>query len=232
LTELSHSIYAYTSFGGYPKWSKEQQSLVEYGIARFVEGRTPVNINRSVQVDEPLALVAIVRYFESQHLTLGCHIRATLQDNRESVLLAITKLMQGRRDLNQVFQFREPTPGWADYTAKIVTRISSGNYVDFDVIREGSVLRPIGLAVYAKTPEAVECWLQGGGAGWCIPEDSMGPELMAWLRLDDGSDDGRFLLLIIQAKCPLIGNIDTLSAEATADAIRSLIPSKFFASLV
>jgi hypothetical protein len=50
---------------------------------------------------------------------------------------------------------------------------------------------------------------------------------MAWLRLDDGSDDGRFLLLVIQAKCYLTRNIDTLSAGATAHATWSLIPAIF-----
>jgi hypothetical protein len=51
-------------------WYYERQSLVEYGIARFVVNPTTVNIPVLVQVDEPLALVAITRYFESHYLTL------------------------------------------------------------------------------------------------------------------------------------------------------------------
>jgi hypothetical protein len=214
-------------------WYYERQSLVEYGIARFV-GNTPTSDDETpVQVDEPLALVALVRYFESRHLTLERHIRATMQDNKglafeESVLLAITKLLRGGRKLNQVFEFYKTTPDWSNHTAKVVTRMPSGDCVDFGIIGHDSVFPSTGLAFYARTPKAVKGWLEGGGAGWCIPGNSMGPDLMAWLRLDDG----RFLLLVIQAKCHLTGNINTLSAEVTADAIRSLMPSKFFTSLV
>jgi hypothetical protein len=148
-------------------------ALHSYGIARFVG---EVDTSAVVQVDEPLALVAIVRYFESQHLTLDRHIRATLQEVQgrgfeQSVLLAITKLLRGGRKLNEVFQFYETTPDWADCTAKIVARMPSGDCVDFGIIGEDSVS--------PSTPEAVGCWLQGG-TGWCIPGNSMGPDLMAW----------------------------------------------------
>lgn len=54
----------------------------------------------------------------------------------------------------------------------------------------------------------------------------MGPDLMTWLRLDDG----KYLLLIIQAKCHFSGNKDTVTADVAAKAIRSLIPDNFFAS--
>lgn len=55
-------------------WFLERESLVEYGLARF--------IGNEVTVEEPLALVSIVRYFESRHLTLSGNIRKRLQDDQ------------------------------------------------------------------------------------------------------------------------------------------------------
>jgi hypothetical protein len=186
------------TLGAFPMWHDERKHLVEYGIARFMEGPIPVMAMTPVRIDEPLALVAIVCYFETQHLTLERHIRATLQSNKgkgfeQAVLLAITKLLRGGTKLNQVLEFDEPAPEWADWTAKIVTRVSSGDYVDFAILGRDSVVPSTGLAFYAETPGAVKCWLQGAGTDWCVPGDSMGPDLMAWLRLDDGSDGGKFL---------------------------------------
>ncbi|CAG8719929.1 11572_t:CDS:2, partial [Acaulospora colombiana] len=83
------------------------------------------------------------------------------------------------------------------------------------------------VSLSAKGPQEVKKWIENGNAGWCIPGESMGPDLMTWLHLSNG----KYLLLVIQAKCHFSGNKDTITAEATADAIRSLIPDKFFASL-
>jgi len=73
----------------------------------------------------------------------------------------------------------------------------------------------------------VESWIKSMHTGWCIPSKNMGPDLMTWLRLSDG----RLLLVIFQAKCYLTGNLHTLAADVTADAIRSLIPARFFSNL-
>jgi hypothetical protein len=226
LEVLADSIYTYMTRGYYPMWYLKHESLVEYGLARF--------IGSNVAVEEPLALVSIVRYFESQHLTLSGNIRKRLQNDKgtafeELVLLAITKLLRDGRRLKDVFQFHNQTPGWACCTARVVTRTSSGDFKDFDIVDGRQPLLPShGVAVYAKGPDDVKRWLESGQAGWCLPGTLMGPDLMAWLRLSNG----KALLLVIQAKCYFTGNKDTVSAEVTAKAIQSLIPRNFFASLV
>ena len=64
---------------------------------------------------------------------------------------------------------------------------------------------------------AVTCWLKDGQAGWCIPGNMMGPDLMARLLIN-----GKRVLMVIQAKCRTTGNKDkTMSANATAEAIIS-----------
>jgi len=206
-------------------WFSEREKLVEYGLARF--------IGDNVAVEEPLALVSIVRYFESRHLTLSGNIRKRLQDDKgtafeELVLLAVTKLLRDGQRLKDVFKFHNQTPSWARCTAQIVTRTSSGDFEEFDIVDGRPLLPSRGVAFYAKGPDDVKRWLESGQTGWCLPGTLMGPDLMAWLRLSNG----KALLLVIQAKCHFTGNKDTLSAENTADAIQSLIPSTFFASLV
>lgn len=52
----------YVSRGNYPIWYNDRQELVEYGIARFMgKGK--------VTVEEPMALVGIMRFFEEEGLT-------------------------------------------------------------------------------------------------------------------------------------------------------------------
>jgi len=80
-------------------WWTDQEPLVEYGIARFVrEGE-----RWKITIEEPLALISIMRYFESNSHTLESHVRSRLQGAQgialeEAVLLAMTRLLQNQRD--------------------------------------------------------------------------------------------------------------------------------------
>lgn len=207
-------------------WFAERQDLVECGLARFM-GEGP-----NVIVEEPMALMSILRYFQKEGLTLDDDIRERMQYAKghafeEAVLLSCTRLFRRGARLDQVFQFRGETPAWARQSASIVTRMDGETKV-FDIPNGDPVVPSAGIAFYAKDPKDVENWIKSMRAGWCLPGNNMGPDLMAWLRLDDG----RLLLLLIQAKCYLTGNIDTVAAEVTAKAIRSLIPGRFFSALV
>jgi hypothetical protein len=226
LQELSNSIYSYLTRGEYPMWQLKWETLVEYGLARFIQ------MDKAI-VDEPLALISIVRYFERKDLTLSSNIRWVMQENKgkafeDLLLLAITKLLRDERPLMECFQFHPPIPDWAFCTAQIVARGSSGGFEPFDTLDGKLSVASHGIAFSAKTPAQVKGWLEHSQAGWCIPGHLMGPDLMVRLRLSNG----KVLLLVIQAKCFFTGNQHTVSAETTAKAIRSLIPSQFFASLV
>ena len=61
-------------------------------------------------------------------------------------------------------------------------------------------------------------------AAWCIPGNLMGPYLMARSQLSNG----RTLLLAVQAKCHISGNLNTVSSHVFASAIQSLVPKQFF----
>jgi len=229
LDELAHSIYSFIMRGEPPMWRSEQESLVEYGVARFArEGEGEA---LKVMIEEPLALISIVRHFESKCRTLEGHFRRPLQQNQgiafeEAVLFAMTKLLQNQRPLSSMFDFYGESPSWAGQTAQIVAQKSSGDFEAF-TIDEPRNTRPT-FAYSAKGPEEVQCWLESSENGWCIPGIQMGPNLMARLRLSDGT----FLLLVIQAKCRTTGTNDYTKPDVSAEAIRSLIPSRFFHSLV
>ena len=176
-------------------------------------------------------LLSIIHYFETNFHTLEHSILGRFQDDQgtaleEAVLLGLTRLLQNERQLGDIFEFYGELPPWANCKAQIVAQNPSGGYEAFSIDRP--VIPTAIFACSAETPEEVTRWLQSGETGWCIPGRLMGPDLMARLRLSDGN----FLLLVVQAKYRSTGNIDTISANVAAHAIRSLDPKEFFGSLV
>jgi hypothetical protein len=129
--------------------------------------------------------------------------------------------------MTTIFRFEHPIPPWAHCSAQIVTRNSSGDFVDFDIITEQSVSPSASVAFHAEKPEDVEAWLESGQTGWCIPGPLMGPDLIARIRLSTGE----FILLVIQAKCHT-SKRGTLTPDTAAKAIRSLHPDNLFAGTV
>ncbi|KAF8238002.1 hypothetical protein L208DRAFT_416279 [Tricholoma matsutake] len=207
-------------------WYAERQDLIKFGLARFM-GEGP-----DIIVEEPLALMSVLRYFETEGLTPDKFIRDRMQVNKgvafeEAVLLACTRLFRQGARLDQVFRFHGETPPWARQSASIVTRGNGDTLQDFDIPNGDPVVPSNGIAFIADDPEDVKKWIKSMHTGWCLPGQNAGPDLMAWLRLSDG----RLLLLLFQAKCYLTGNLDTIAAAVLAKAIRSLIPNEIFSCL-
>lgn len=207
-------------------WYAEWQELVECGIARFVgEGS-------DVIVEEPIALMSILRHFEKEGLSLDDDIRARMQYAKghafeEAVLLSCTKLFRRGARVDQVFRFHGETPAWACQGASIVARPAGGTLCTFDIPNGDPVVPSTSIACFAKDPKDVENWMKSIHTGWCLPGTRMGPDLMTWLLLNDG----RLLLALIQGKSRTTGNVLTMDANVTAHAVRSLIPGRFFSSL-
>jgi hypothetical protein len=236
LDDLTSAIHSFVTRGDLPKWQSDREPLVEYGIARFTEEPLISSQRREsarVAVEEPLALVSIMRYFESGGRTHYSNMAIRSKDNRgivfeEAVLLAMTRLLQGKRMLGDILEFHGPLPSWAGYPGQIVARSSSGSFEAFAI--DGPINPGSTFPFSAKTPEDVASWLERGEAGWCIPSRQMGPDMMTRVRLWDG----RILLLVVQAKChskskPSAHNV---MAAVTAEAIRSVTPNNFFRPLV
>jgi hypothetical protein len=209
-------------------WYSERRELVEHGFARFISEGSDDAI-----VEEPIALMSILRHFEKEGYTIDNDVRARMQYAKgqafeEAVLLSCTKLFRQGARLDQVFRFHGKTPEWACQEASIVTRLNGETLEMFDIPNENPVVPSAGIAYFAQDPKDVENWIKSMKTGWCLPGQNMGPDLMAWLRLHDG----RLLLVLFQAKCYLTGNRHTISADVTANAIRSLTPGHYFSTLV
>jgi hypothetical protein len=208
-------------------WSSDHEPLVEYGVARFV-GATSVKVS----VDEPLALVGILHYLEDNFHTLEGNVTTHLRSNNqgmaleEVVLLALTRLLQNQGALKEIFAFHGQPPPWADQPAQIVARSSSGEFEAFSIVTPSTPSSIIAFS--AKTPADVTRWLKSSDKGWCIPCNAMGPDLITRVRLNDG----KILVLVIQAKGYTTGNVDTISAGVAPGALESLDPSRYFETLV
>jgi len=176
--------------------------------------------------------MSILRHFEEKGFSLEHNIRMRMQSAQgpafeEAVLLSCTKLFREGTRVDNVFRFYGETPEWACQKATIVARSSTGEIPSTFDIPNGSPVTPSTSVAYsAHRPKDVAYWIKSMHAGWCVPSILMGPDLMAWLRLENG----RMLLVIFQAKCRTTGNILTMDADVTADAIRSLIPGRFFST--
>ena len=222
---MASSIHHFITHGEPLPWFFEHEALVQYGIAHFV------NEEHVVKIEEPLALVSILHYFNSISCTIGQNMRLHLQTNQGlwfegAVLLMVTMLLDKPAKLSKIFKFHGEIPEWADCSAQIVTPQPNAGPLPFSIAHP---FDPSSIVAYsAKDPEDVMHWLKNGQEGWCIPGNKMGPDLIAHLKLDDRSK----LVLLIQVKCHTAGNNETVSAKVTAKAIKSLVPSKFFASLV
>ncbi|PVF91052.1 hypothetical protein CPB86DRAFT_855689 [Serendipita vermifera] len=204
-------------------WYYEKQTLVEYGLAQFPE-------EGKVEIVEPLAIISIIHYFESKGTAITCNILQSLQDNKgttfeEAVLWAMTRLLRGQYKLTDILEFKGPAPDWASCTAQIIAR-SSNQFVDFDIITQQLDWLGNSIAIHAITVDQVTSWLKTGEAGWCLPGPLMGPDLMAQVRLDNG----KIILLVIQAKCHMAGNAQTTAAQVSTSEIELLISETWYHS--
>jgi hypothetical protein len=147
----------------------------------------------------------------------------------EAVLLSLTRLFRDGKPLSDVFKFvgkesdpEKNVPDWAHQKGYTVSQNPEAELVVADIVNGNPVLPSAGVAYSAKNPNDVRRWITSKRTLWCIPGQFMGPDLLMWLRLDDG----RLLLVLIQAKCYLTGNIDTLVPQVTSQAIQSLNTNK------
>lgn len=212
--------------------SQTRNQAVQYGLGRFMPEKTANGEERLemvAKIDEPLALVCLVRWLASQGKTVDGYLRTNAFFEKGSafeivVLLALTRLLQQPTALKDIFEWHELRQEWDGCTGEIVAKRSDGTYGPFDHISEQPLNPSYGVPFHANGPTEVQKWIESGGAGWCIPGNDMGPDLITRVRLD--TDE--VLLVFIQVKCMFDGNNDTLRAGETADAIRSLIPENYY----
>ena len=228
MDNLSDMLFRFVTKGVHPKWDTTKSKLVELGVARFTSGN-----DTAVTIEEPVALIAVLRRFEtSLKRNVATAIASTIPVSQgegfeQAVLLSLTINFRKNRTLSDVFKFYGEIPAWAKLNARIVRR-GQTEFEDGDIITGRALDPSAGSSFYAENPHDVKDWLVSKLNTWCRLGPLMGPDLITRLQLEDG----RKILLLIQAKCYLTGNKDTIPANVTAKAITSITPSRFYSSLV
>ena len=131
LEPLALALHASITRGEPLMWWSQQESLVEYGLARFV-GSTN-RLSAQITVEEPLALITVMNYLESNPHGLLNNVNQRFQENKgmafeEVVLLVVTIL-------KDTFELHGQPPSWVERSAQIVARTSGGDYEAFAIDR-------------------------------------------------------------------------------------------------
>lgn len=207
--------------------------FVEYGLARFVETDKP----QAVKIDEPLVLLAAIKWMESNHQT----IHKTLSQEKSTrstdsisngfenyIAFCLGVYFSKKRRLSDVFEFHGEKPAWADLEAELVAlhRPSPGN-VEISIASFSDSRTPsVTLGTNAHSAREVLSWLKHTDkmrSPFCFPQASMGPDLIFILQLSDDS----LIWVAVQGKHSGKPN-DSLGKELLLKAMRSVTPSKFF----
>jgi hypothetical protein len=138
------------------------------------------------------------------------------------MILHITKTFRQPTRLDAAFDFHGTMPSWASQSAQLVCRVDENEFqpVDLDTAT--------GITYYASNGAEVIKWLRDSNAGWCLPGNLFGPDLLVRLQLSSGER----ILLVAQHESYLSGNTDSLDAETATSAVTSLTYDHWFKNAV
>ena len=200
-------------------------SMVEFGLSRFKK--------QAAQTDEPLAILALVTFFEREKLTLARYLTRNLDTSdvgfRGIAFEAfgayhLARAFDVPRLLSEVFEFvggKRANERLQDEAAKLVTLEKVGD--EFQTTPLQIKTRCRSSHVLGRSPSMVDDtleWLQNPrGSAFCFPANTIGPDLIFVLRLI--SDD------MVLRVCVQSIHTQTLSPQDSEKAIRTTGPSTF-----
>jgi hypothetical protein len=222
LDGLERGVYRYMTQGEWPISSSTWKELVAHGIARYGDD--------DGRIDEPLALKSVLSWLLKQQKSLQKDIWSHFDSDRgaaweRALVVCLTNLLKIPTRLGDIMEFKYPTL----HNSKIplderrARLIVGHDGSDYNTDIGGPSMWSLDVVLKAKTPDSVRHWLEHGKEPWCRPPNAMGPDLLCWLKLDDGSR----ILLAVQAKCRDDAG-DMLPATELAGGIRSLTPSSYW----
>ena len=207
------------------------EAMVEYGVSRFKGNEAQTDV---VQTDEPLAILALVTFFEQKGLTLEAYLRDALNTSNAAsrgiafeafgayiLALAFSK----ERPLSEVFEFveggKKVNKALRDAVAELVTLEKVGdNFQTAPLQIETNLRSSHVLGCSPRTSAETLEWLQNPeGSAFCFPANPVGPDLIFVLRL---TSDNTVLRVCVQFK-----HTQTLSPKDSEKAIRTTDPSTF-----
>ncbi|KAF8580915.1 hypothetical protein K439DRAFT_1619482 [Ramaria rubella] len=204
------------------------KDLVELGFARF--------LGKAVLINEPLALLSLGHWLESQRgFTMKEVLNLLLSQSvnhqgggshfEDVMTFYFYTVFQKFCRLDQIFNFVSPAPDWATDKARLVayTRDKSGGYgfAHLDIHHESRPRQPSApMATVAERREDSIAWLNDQRyVPILLPDNSMGPDHLALLEFEDG----RRLWMAAQSKCQTA----TLTGLSLTKAMDSVTPPFF-----
>jgi hypothetical protein len=163
-----------------------------------------------IRLDEPLAIAALLKYYcndensecledyvASESLDYDSPGRGSTYENATMIILA--KILDGTRTLDDIFDFRNrgdlPDAMWHGRVQLVSILGWDGHQptvCDAGMYKGAS---PI-LGFWAKNPEDVMEWSKGSGIPFLFPDNNMGPDVWALLKVGN-----QLLWLSVQDKC-------------------------------
>jgi len=223
---LADFVFEYTFTGKIRGLSGPNgDAMVEFGVSRFKK--------EVAQTDEPLAILALVTFFDKENLTLAKYLTRGLSTSdaasRGIVFEAFGAYLLARAfsvptRLSKVFEFgggKKANEALQDEFAELVTLEKVGDNVRLTPLQITGNLRS--SHVLGRSPSTVDNtfeWLQNPeGSAFCFPANTVGPDLIFVLRL---TSDNTVLRVCVQLK-----HTPTLSPQDSEKAIRTTDPSTF-----
>jgi len=204
-------------------------AMVEYGVSRF---KSPSK-KPEAETDEPLAILAVVKFFEHKSLTLEEYLATSLTTphpaHRSIVFRAfgaylLARAFSGPTPLSRIFEFvpgKKVYAAFQDELAELVTLEKDGDNFrtkPFNIQANFRSSHVDGRSL-SSIPETLE-WLENPqGSAFCFPANAVGPDLIFFLRL---TNDDTVLRVCVQFK-----HAETLSQQAWKEAIRTTDPYHF-----
>ena len=230
----------------YRTLTKENRELVELGFARFTEEAEETEeveeakgekkgkeLDRmegvTALVDEPLVILAATHMFMGEKgFSLEDYIRTAINHNQgigleQCIAYYLTCAFDGQRKLCDIFDFgSDDVPEWAKQPAELVAvdwDEGDAKVTHFDL--SDFLGSPTLIGTKCNTIEETLNWFRNRTSAMCFPDNNMGPDIVAFVRLLTGQK----LALAIQCKCMLKA---TLSSSERDSTILSVHPSNFY----
>ncbi|KAL5476986.1 hypothetical protein ACEPAI_3172 [Sanghuangporus weigelae] len=225
---FSDILYAWLMLRERIKLIEEHKDLVELGFARFTDPG-----GKDAYVDEPIVLLAAARQFDTAGVPLDRHTwrtmdSATRGENKghsyeKSIAYYLACAFDDQTNLCEIFNFGKDVPKWAERPAELISVVLT----DEGPAEANRFHLPDYLgstsAIGVNCPDSKKTmqWLENPTSVMCFPDNNMGPDIICFIRLLDGT----IVAVLVQCKFRDKNTLDPGTLDA---AVKSLDVSQLY----
>ncbi|KAL5521780.1 hypothetical protein ACEPAF_2528 [Sanghuangporus sanghuang] len=230
LRVFSGILHAWLMLRERTKLLEEHKDLVELGFARFIDSG-----GKDAYVDEPIVLLAAARHFDTVGVPLDRHAwrtmdSATRSENKGysyevSLAYYLACAFDDQTNLCEIFNFGKDVPTWAEHPAELVSVVLTDEGLEANRFH---LLNYLGStsAIGVNCPDLQKTmqWLENPTSVMCFPDNNMGPDIICFIRLLDGT----IVAVLVQCKFRDKNTLDKRTLDA---AVKSLDVSQLYQRL-